>query len=112
MLLEQRQRCRTLPVGRGGVCSGTSWAYNEVIIDIQGLATHYPRGVEAFVLDVGNIDEDCTHTKVRGRNLWRSFNDQHVWNATYGFEIPVLEMDLAAADPFRVPENVPEMTFG
>ena len=72
---------------------------------------HYPRGVEAFVLDVGNIDEDCTHTKVRGRNLWRSFNDQHAWNATYGFEIPVLEMDLAAADPFRVPEDVPPMTF-
>ena len=36
---------------------------------------------------------------------------QHAWNATYGFAIPVLEMDLAAADPFRVPEDVPTMTF-
>ena len=83
-----------------------------MIIDIQGLASNYPSGIEAFILDVGQIDSDCRASRVRGNNLWRSFNDQHAWNATYGFAIPVLEMDLAAADPFRVPENVPEMAFG
>ena len=111
MLLEQRQRCLTLAasVARGGVCNGTTWLYNELILDIQGLATHYPRGVEAFILDVGDIDQRCSSPKLRDKNLWRSFNDQRAWNDTYGFEIPVLEMDLAAAEPFRVPKDVPPL---
>ena len=78
--------------------------YNEVIIDIQEMAKKYPRGIEAFVLDVSNVDKDCR--KWRDKGVRAAQADQRAFSDVYGFEVPVLEMDLAAADPFRVPQGV------
>lgn len=104
MLLEHQQRCelRFSPVclGAGGLNGGVS-RYNEVILDIQGLVQYaYPRGVEAWIVDVTGR---CRDLKSRERSLQVAYDDQRAFAEAYGFSVPVLEMDLAADDPFRLP---------
>ena len=78
--------------------------YNEVILDIQETVRHaYPHGVEAFVVDVTGRCRDLKSKRGYGIELARA--DQRAFAAAYGFSVPVLEMDLAADEPFLVSKH-------